>query len=89
MMKVLQQVTRSIPLVSKHNVVTTDLYYHVVLFETNAGNYQVMEALTAGDKITEQQQLVIYSEGNKVAVKRAVELFGSSICEKMDWSDPE
>jgi len=84
-MKVAQVITKELPWIATNTHGKT--FHHVILFETNAGFYQVMEVLSQNNPMNEVQLLRAYEHGARVTVKRAVELFGSGISEKMDWSD--
>ena len=92
-MKVVQVVRYAIPIITFRNgigVATADTaHVNTVLLETDAGYYQVVEF--GGGKLdidTSKEAAAYYAEyGRRVTVKRAVELFGSGISEKMDWSD--
>lgn len=86
-MKVVQTVTNKIPYVTSEGEPIEVYYTHVSLFETDAGYYQAMEAVSPVEKLNEKMLQCVYDHGRRVTVKRAVELFGSSIAEKMDWSD--
>lgn len=88
-MKVKETNVKPIPVLGRSGKEMYEGFIHTILFETDAGFYQVMRAGFDGRKLTEEHKQLLYAHGQSVSVKEAVELFGSAIAEKMDWSDPE
>lgn len=86
-MKVIQVHTEVIPVSGRQTADWYTGYIHTVLYQTDANYYQCMKFGNDKNVPTTEELEAAYNHGKRVPVKRAVELFGSSISEKMDWSD--
>ncbi len=87
-MKVIQVHTEEIPIADRTRILHKE-YVQTVLYQTDANYYLCMKFISSMHVPTADELEQAYNNGKKVSVKRAVELFGSAISDKMDWTDTD
>ena len=87
-MKVIQVHTEEIPIADRTRILEKE-YVQTVIYHTDANYYLCMKCISSMHVPTADELEQAYNNGKKVSVKRAVELFGSAISDKMDWTDTD